>query len=254
MPQFRAIKLLGERNTGSRYLMQLVELNLKLPYLPHFPPSWIKSWHGKPGFEWLRTQYFAWTYSKNLGWKHHLPDADFIAKLSASRGVLFLICIKEPYSFLTSLYKRPYHHPLPKGTSFAQFLQQEWTPIPQERAPSTFANPIQLWNTKHRAYLALADRLPSLLIDHRELQEGPAAVMQSIAARMGLAAPSTFQDVTESTKDQGKPKGEILDFYRQRQWLKQYTPETLAWVNSQLDAEVMRRLNYSLLEPGEARQ
>jgi hypothetical protein len=248
------VKILGERNSCSRYLEQLIVNNLEVRYLRHEAPKLIKDWHGKPGFEWLRSQFFAATYARNLGWKHHLPDAQHIARLPASRGVLFLLCVREPYSFLTSLYKRPYHQNLPPGLSFADFLRRPWQTIPQERAPSTFANPIQLWNTKHRAYLALADRLPSLLIDHRELQEGPAAVMQSIAARMGLAAPSTFQDVTESTKDQGKPKGEILDFYRQRQWLKQYTPETLAWVNSQLDAEVMRRLNYSLLEPGEARQ
>ena len=152
------VKLFGERNTGSNYLEKLIQINLDdLQYLKGTAPRMLRAFLKPLGFysrEKLIDFYFSLTEDKNLGWKHACADMlDLYAAYEKENNqVLFLCLIKNPYSFLLSLYKNPYHFNHQCST-FSDFLRKEYTPHYREKsAIQKYKNPIEIWNDKLRSY------------------------------------------------------------------------------------------------------
>ena len=82
----RYIKVLGERNTGTNYLQQLLELNLDADLLPGTVPPFV------PGSapEFVRDAYFTLTGAANLGWIHAIAPSGM--NWHASRSAIRVSC------------------------------------------------------------------------------------------------------------------------------------------------------------------
>ena len=75
------IKIYGERHTGTRYLRELIRLNLAVRELTESLPESI--WTLASIFrvqEIYLDVYFALTFSQNLGWKHTLAKPPKVLK------------------------------------------------------------------------------------------------------------------------------------------------------------------------------
>src|SRR3990172_11475666 len=114
------IKIYGERNTGTNYLDGLIQLNLNTELLRGVVPWYIEKLFN--GSEIAKDMYFKITYRENLGWKHSLvPSPEIIAKMHLqTKNLIILTITKNPYSWLLSLYRNPYHSKS-KLTSFHEF-------------------------------------------------------------------------------------------------------------------------------------
>ena len=120
------LKIFGERNTGTNYLQQLIKENLDVHLLPGSSPVWINKLQSHLfGKNWLNDFYFSLTFKSNLGWKHRLLKLDDFT-IDNVKDVFFITLTKNPYSWLLSLYRRPYHHYNSKTQSFSEFLISPW--------------------------------------------------------------------------------------------------------------------------------
>ena len=138
MSGINAIKIYGERNTGTNYVSELLRANFGLRELPGVEALTDKDWARfirlkKLGFEravtWAyeRTsnRYHARHFNENLGWKHACVPVERVASL-APQGVGLIGLVKNPYAFLTSIYRRPYHH-AGKAATLEAFVQEPFT-------------------------------------------------------------------------------------------------------------------------------
>ncbi|MBI2311685.1 MAG: hypothetical protein HYU77_04185 [Betaproteobacteria bacterium] len=243
-----AVKIYGERNTGTNYLQRLVALNFDAALLPgEAPADWLRQFGNG---ERSRDRYFELTFAQNLGWKHGMaPDPDALAYLDccAAPGIVFLTLTKNPYSWLLSLFNRPYHAKT-RRPGFEEFLALPWETVRRENAPEPFANPVALWNRKNAAYLELKRRWPTLNLRYEDLLREPFAVLERIAALPGMRKKRPQPvNVERSTKEHGKTFEYYRDYYLQERWRGKLTDASVALINARLDRELMRDFGYEML-------
>ncbi len=154
----KLIKIYGERNTNTNYLSKLIALNLVAKEVPGTVPSTIMEIQKLlPGNEFVRDVYFYFTYKKNLGWKHTLvlPQKELNKYQLVDSNLFFLTITKNPYSWLLSLYRNPYHQYFDNRQSFEFFLKSQWKSVKRDNTKKVLRNPIELWNIKNKSYLQL---------------------------------------------------------------------------------------------------
>ena len=253
MKRGNRIKLYGERNTGTRYLTRLLAHNLDCQVLRGVVPRWV-TWAQAlvPGRDSLRDIYFERAFANHLGWKHSQVDIDRLVALDPSIDNLhFVALVKNPYSWLLSLERHPYHRrPDASGDqdSFASLLTSEWPTVGRENGPAAYRDAVDVWNHKVRSYLELASRLPTTLMTYERLVIDPAEAVDEIrqASSNGWRR-LAFENLPESTKEKGKDSAFYSDYYGKERWRENLTAEQIQMVNSRLDRELVVELGYSLL-------
>lgn len=244
------IKIYGERNTGTNYLLKLFRQNLEADLLRGVVPWYVRI--PFPRSELARDLYFASTSRRNLGWKHRL--APLPAAVRAMRGysdsLLFVTLTKNPYSWLLSLYRHPHHYRSELGT-FQQFLSAPWATVRRENAIPEYPNPIIMWNEKNSAYLRLAAGMPTANLRYEDLLADPEHTLAQLAARysIGRSRPD-FANVVASTKERHGVKdfNYYQKYYLREQWKADLQPSELHTINKYLDFDLMRQFGYEELE------
>ncbi|MEM9164412.1 MAG: hypothetical protein AAGC54_15255, partial [Cyanobacteria bacterium P01_F01_bin.4] len=112
-------------------------LNLDVHELPGSVPKPIDTMRSRPIIkETLKDLYFATTFRHNLGWKHAFVKANRVLKASDQLAIrpAFITITKNPYSWLLSLYKRPYHQYKKKEhrPDFETFIASPWKTVGRE--------------------------------------------------------------------------------------------------------------------------
>lgn len=241
----RRLKIFGERNTGTNYLDKLVRSNLNVDLLRGVVPRPVHKYF--LGTELPKDVYFALTFPRNLGWKHALvPSPDQIRNMGVySNDLVFLTLTKNPYSWLLSLYRRPYHV-RGKTASFETFLTARWKPVRRERLNGTWPNPIELWNLKNGSYLRLRSSVACENLRYEDLLSDPETTISHIASgqRIGWVGEG-FHNVVESTKEKGKDFSYYVDYYLNEDWRAKLTAESIAIINGSLDWRVVEAFGYS---------
>lgn len=251
MPQ-PTIKLYGERNTGTNYLTRLLGINLDAHQLPGGTPLWLKRLQRTmPGQEWLRDTYFALTYLRNLGWKHACAPtySDLDTYRRAHGPVGFVTLTKNPYSWLWSLYHRPYHHAPVTGQSFEDFLSTPWPLVARDRcSANTLETPIQLWNIKNRSYIGLRSYARTVPLTYENLLRDPAPLIEAIAESCGAIRKSTsFTNYRISTKDPDRNWIIYSNYYLKEEWKKEISKKSIDIINKNIDHDIMNFFGYSVI-------
>lgn len=238
------IKIYGERNTGTNYLMQLLRNHLDI-LVERKDACVIPSDFPPVGAERL----------EELGWKHRLINADFLQEKGFQReSILFLTLTKNPYSWLLSLHKRPYvpmhvrsqvKHSRVQGDpiqrsklehrfirlmrhcgrrgllflsryarwceyeklDFSDFIRAKWFSKFDEGKDQGYKNAIELWNEKNKAYLELAKHYHVMSFTYEELLAAPEEIVQKITRYVGCK-PQAFKNVQASAKNEDKDNDE----------------------------------------------
>ncbi len=246
------VKLYGERNTGTNYLSRLIALNLDVIEIPGVvPPRVMRLQERLPGEELVRDIYFALNWRRTLGWKHALMKPAHILEryARAFANPVVVTLTKNPYSWLVSLYRRPYHQQYPQGKpDFETFLRQPWKTVFRDNAPRRLSSPVELWNIKNAAYLTSARALPIVNLTFEALLADPAGIIDDLARRFGWSRLSPdFVNHEASTKESGKDSGFYSDYYARERWKDSLTPQAVALVNERVDQALMRHFGYERL-------
>jgi hypothetical protein len=245
------LKLYGERNTNTNYLTKLIDLNLEVTQLRgEAHPLVQKIQRRVPGHEWVRDIYFLGTRDQNCGWKHtRLPAVETIRSYSCMRAdIAFVSLTKNPYSWLLSLYRNPYHSKFKdRKLDFETFLQTPWKTFLRENCPRVVASPIELWNIKNASYLQL-QALNGLNLTTESSLQDPASLIERIASHFSLRRKSPdFVPYEKSTKQSDKDSNYYRDFYLNEKWRQELTAGALAIINRQVDRNLMNHFGYQII-------
>jgi hypothetical protein len=257
------LKIYGERNSGTNYLTHLIRCNLDIELLPgvvqkkHMPAIDQKQLHdiarqrNLPEHEVVADISFQETFPINLGWKHALvKSADSLKKYDiCSNNLSFLTLTKNPYSWLLSFYRRPYHHQYRgKKPDFETFLTSPWRTVGRENAPPEFSSPIDLWNQKNAAYLQLHQQFPTLNIRYEDLLSDPQGAMEAVSniASCGWKL-RPFVNVEHSTKRGSKDFSFYQRYYLEEQWKEQLSSRAIRIINERLNDEIVEAFRYKKL-------
>lgn len=238
------IKIFGERNTGTNYAEQLLAANLgDVLVRGTVPPAWMRI---AGSSEFSRDCYFRLTERRNLGWKHR----SVAALVAAGRNprLIFVTLVKNPYSWLLSLHRRPYHQvSAPKSASFEDFIDAPWHCRWRDRAgAAVLASPVELWNLKNRSYADLVARCGGVLLRYEDLLTDPEAAVRSIAAAAGRTLAAPFRNIEAATKSDAGTFAGYRDYYLQERWASRLSASAVARINARLDLPLTAALGYSV--------
>lgn len=242
--------MFGERNTNTNYLEKLIELNLDIVQLPGSAPKPLQLLQkGLPGKEWLLDAYFNSALCSTLGWKHtRVADAEEIKQQSAysSYDISVVSLTKNPYSWLLSLHRRPYHQ-YAGELEFEEFLQTPWKTVGRDNVNCTTLSPVELWNRKNASYENVV-ALGGLRLATEDLFKAPEAIITRIAKLTGQELrQSNFVNYEKSTKDKSKSFAYYRDYYLNEIWRKEISQEARDIINDQLDHQLLSEWGYTLL-------
>jgi hypothetical protein len=246
------VKIYGERNTGTSYLEELLVRNLVVECLRGGVPRSIR--RSFANSERARDWYFRVTQGKNLGWKHAYVAKAAESRLADARAdatdVLYLTLTKNPYAWLLSLYRQPYH--AKQGYSnFGQFLTQPWKTVGRENAPPAFANPVEMWNLKNAAYLELGHSTTTVHCRYEDLLADPLGFLEKLSCEHAIQTrQNPFENVLEAMKRQGRGKtfDDYRTYYLEQRWLAELDDACIELINERLDFKVLAQFGYSRTE------
>ncbi|UWQ20895.1 sulfotransferase [Jannaschia sp. W003] len=255
------LKVYGERNTGTNYLAELLVANFDRLLLRGTQPLWparraLVHRLGRMGLaplgravdEATSDLYFARAFPRTLGWKHAEVPVERLARATPG-GVGFVVLTKNPYSFLLSLHRRPYHLGAPVP-DLATFLARPVRPARREMSGRAPCRPAEIWNRKMRSYERLAaSGLPAVVLRYEDLLADEAGALGRIAEAFGLPMSRRWAGVTYSTKDPGKGRADYRDRYLREQWREDLDADTVAAINTDLDADLAARFGYDVIDP-----
>ena len=248
---FGSIKIYGERHTGTNYLAALVARNIDAQLLPGVAPRLLRAATRVLRLgEWPLDSYSAATRGRNLGWKHR-DLSDVGTELPARPDVLAVILVKNPYSWLVSLHRRPYHtseSSMKVGeVAMARFASTPWKTVSRESGPDEYASPVDMWNVKTAASLAAANLGNAVLVKFEDLISEPEAVVDRLAAATGNTREAAFVNLTTSTKDKDVSSEEIQNYYAQELWRADLDEQSLVVINERLSKKVLTSAGYELI-------
>ena len=247
----KMIKVYGERNTNTNYLEKLIELNLAAKIAPALAPRVIRrAQRILPGNEWLVDLYTSYSFDFDLGWKHaYVPTAERIKKTRVFKNndIGFVTIVKNPYSWLLSLHRRPYHQYYSEKPDFVTFLQTPWKTVARDLADPVIAGPVELWNIKNAAYARLND----LNVIHTKTElifENPERIIEQIGKQFTIERKaSEFEDFQWSTKGTSHTASYYSDYYLNEKWKEELSQDAIAIINKKIDRSLMDQFGYELL-------
>lgn len=244
------LKIYGERNTGTRYLEKLIAANVDTRLLPGVAPRTVarlQRW--LPGTQWLRDLYFRLSFCNNLGWKHALiMPVTYLNRCRQDAELPGIITLtKNPYSWVLSLYRRPYHY-RGKRVPFEDFLTQPWHTTGREAYPGAFSSPIDMWNRKNAAYLQIPDNFTVINLRYEDLVDDPEATINRVSKKFALPRHTpAFAPVLESTKHDGRHYADYQRYYADERWRQELTDTAIARINERLDLHLLKQFGYDKL-------
>lgn len=177
------IKIYGERNCGTNYLEKLIEKNLKVDILKFKTNWWSTILVKLIKYDFIQDALWQLQLKKTLGWKHGCPPVKAIKSFNSNSLVIVTIT-KNPYTFLHSLYKNPYHIKGSKSTNFSNFIQQNWRTRNRDLCKKkNLESPLELWNIKNKSYTSLNNKTTKIVINltYEQLIKHPEKCIQKIA-------------------------------------------------------------------------
>ncbi|MFO7723701.1 MAG: hypothetical protein R6V49_10820 [Bacteroidales bacterium] len=241
------LKIFGERNTGTNYLKGLISLNLKVRLIE----GGIPHKRGLLRNPFLFDQLYDLLYPGHLGWKHAFPDPQRIRQFKGYDETGLVTLTKNPYSFLLSLYKHPYHYKGNIPDNFSEFIRSRWHTLRRENCrKSHFENPVMLWNSKNRAYMALQESFPfrTVNLTYEKLIADPEDIIRHLGQFFDLeSASDKFMNIHQSTKGSDKDFSAYREFYMHERWRDEISPEDLGYISRFLDSSVTEYYGYQTL-------
>lgn len=249
------IKIFGERNTGTNYLEKLINENMQVAMLPGTGPVAVARLGRRLRAHWPTDLYFALTRHHYLGWKHspaHLPEP----LPTKFQGRLCLVMLmKNPYSWLLSLWRRPYHNmrSVRRIPDFHEFITTPWPALSRDwYTAREYVSPVDLWNHKVGSFFGFHG-VPSVRLRYEDLLAAPEGALAQIAEAARVPLTGDFSNILDSTKRRDSRDNEAYrNYYLNEEWREKLDGEVIAEINRRLDLDILRKAGYELLpEPGQ---
>jgi len=256
----KTIKIFGERNTGTNFLEKLCEKNLAASVIKNnIPHPWsyvaVLLTHSKskianyPVSDLFRDAYFKKKFEKEYGWKHRSLLIDTEKRLlEKNPNLVYLICLRHPYPWLLSMYRKPYNLGIDtKKITLSEFIQARCNVARREFCnEKSFNNPLQLWSHKIRSYAECINLENVHVVRHEDLVENPRNVVQLFSTKFVIEQNQNFNNLTTSVKKDSRSQDEIRKSIKEFDPNKHFSKDDLAFIDSQVDEFCLKFSGYEL--------
>lgn len=180
-----------------------------------------------------------------LGWKHAVLDFDRHG--DNAMGVVVVCVVRNPFQFLQSLHRRPYHALCHIPERFDDFVRVPWPTVRRDGivAGVLERGAAELWNHKVRSYVAAkARRTDIVIVRYEDCLADPFALVRLVADAAGVPPPATTWEITKNTKGGEKT---LEDYRRDAEAYDpadRMEPVTLAYLLEVLDGDLLDRFGY----------
>jgi len=228
----KQIKVFGERNTGSRAVIRMIDGSSNLRGAGH------------PGVSREVLQPF------RDRMKHTAP---LFSKEFVHHDVSVLFLVRNPYSWALSLYRQPYHIIGPRRTDLLSFLKEPWLTLGRDRVERILSSPLDLWTLKLAAYRrferhAEAAGVPYATLRFEDFVADPAGALTT--SLQGLADGVIDINVLETpTKPKGMDAKTRQDYYAREAWKADLTGPSVALINAHIDWALAESYGYARRDP-----
>lgn len=250
---FHTVKIFGERNTATNALGRIVTDNSASEILPSTeydidPDASRRAWaeENRKNRERALDDIYSGVPDTSA-WKHAATNFDDV---SSFEGTLVLFCLKNPASWLTSLFRNPYHALVDLPDRIADFVDVEWPTPARERLGEATFRPLELYNAKIRCYLEMADRLdsahvPYLFIRQEDLLLNPSQAIRPLAPLLDRPR-RRFRTRSRSAKNGWMPIFFTRRYYARERW-RQQLDGLEPVINAEVDWSAIQPFGYEPL-------
>ena len=258
----RRLKIFGERNTGTNALAELITKNIGEVLCPGVAREVVADWPAPLG------SIAGFDEPYRLFLRHAIVDdifsvmpAECIFKHTAPEfsprfieeevGIIFLV--KNPYSWLVSMFRRPHGMLLPKVDDFSVFLRRPWLTLARDNLPRVLASPIEMWNRKVVAYCRFGTAaahygLPFCILRFEDFVHDQLAALHTIRTVFGFPGELALP-IVSSTKDPGLDLQFYRMYYSSEAWRSAFSSADLAFCLTAIDWQLAATFDYSKIEP-----
>lgn len=246
-------KVFGERNTGTNWLEEILRHNTSLEILPgDVPRDWRAPYEeeltsmlpqdAEVRKQWLISQIIKEREDETFGWKHRQVDWSLLAiagpkeRLRRFRKTLFVCIVRDPYKWLTSLYRRPYsavfvgkHLPAREGWGgFSNFIRTPWICTERDGIRKTWLeSPADLWGRKVASFdYGAAPNV--VLVRYEDLITDSDSFFDSIQEKVELKGRRIKFANTKGDINREFPQ--LLEEVQTRSYLQHYSESDLEYV------------------------
>lgn len=248
------VKVIGERNCGTNLVEQLIQANLAINLLKFEPNKFQLFLLKYIRYDFMQDLVHSWRRKTDLGWKHGIPRLEDIARFNQNELAIVSVT-KNPYAFLISLYRRPYHFKGTLAPSFLEFIQQPWITRNRDNTEArTLNSPVELWNIKNAEYVKLQHERPEIvhLVRYETMIEDPFRFLNELRVTFELAQKnSSFSLIEASTKGDKHSFSDYQNYYGNEIWKNELSAEIVAEINKRLDHTLVSKLDYHILSPSQ---
>ena len=256
------VKVFGERNTGTRALIRMLGAQPDIRLRPcgekgpknqphkrmlreQIEMTYRGKWRKIYRDALIDTEHF--TACPTQGWKHSLPvwDSAF-ARLQAH--VIF--CVRNPYSWILSLSKRPYHQRGPRTHGVFDLVSQPWLTLARDNMAPLLRSPMDLWNEKLAAYrdFAAASDVPVRILKFEAFVVAPEIEVRRALGAFEISS-NRIQAIPNSTKAKKRSLKDISRYYEAEEWRGGLTADLVRRINDLTDWEVAESFGYTRIDP-----
>ncbi len=256
------IRVFGERNTGTRALLLMLEAQ-KTVITRQVA---VRKIYDRPENAGLRAQI---SQSFDLPWRRIYSDAirdmehtDLCPTqmwkhtairwdtVFAAKKAHVVFAVRNPYSWFISLAKNPYHIFGLRPETLAAFATQPWMTQLRDNLAPVLPSPMALWQQKNTAYQAFQARaeVPVTVIRFEDFVADTVGEITRVLDGFGVAH-ENIRDIAGSTKEDGQSLQEITAFYAREGWKSRLTSGLVQIINEQIDWDLAAKYGYTPLSP-----
>ena len=263
----RLIKVFGERNTATRAVIRMIDAAPGIQGVAHegvadetLEPynDMIRQVEEVYKGPWKRVYREAIKdiRGETLGplgaWKHGAPLYN-AAYREFDVGVIFMV--RNPYSWITSLHRRPYHNMGRRNGTLTEFVSFPWMTVGRDNVDKILPSPMLLWPLKLRAYetfkkAAYEDGVPCTWIRFEDFVQFPVKCLTDALKALALP-PEGLRALTRPTKPYGKLPEERRSYYGKEVWRGALCCHSVKKINDLIDWSLAESHGYARLDPAD---
>ena len=214
-PRIKRIKVYGERNTGTRFLQELLRTNFASPQLPggagvhedrEGTEEDLKPYKGlfkKIAIDRVSNLSNARSLPRTLGWKHMSPPTALLATTpEMAQSTLFIVTVKHPVFWALSYKRHPYNSYFPPAKmSFSAFIRHLFIPMGRDNVDAPYYRSVlELYAAKVDGYRALSSLgVPFELVRYEDLIADVSKFLRTIEEKYHLPRCSHSDIIRQET-------------------------------------------------------
>jgi len=161
-----------------------------------------------------------------------------------------IFCVRNPYSWALSLFRRPYHQIGPTTKRMLDFVTLPWLTVSRDNMPAILNSPMELWNGKIAAYgtfMQQAD-VPVRIIRFENFVAKPDLELRQVLSEFEIPF-GDIRQISTSVKNPLNTLEDLSAYYKREDWKKSLTGDVVGAINESINWEVAAQHGYRRLDP-----